>query len=74
MVRDTILGEIPALFNSEFYGSVALLIALMLIGLNTYYELNNITLSTVFVIGFVIRMVAYKYDWHTKNSKRIIFN
>jgi len=64
VVRDTILGEIPALFNSEFYGSVALLIGLMIIGINEYYELNDISLSAVFIIGFVIRMVAYKYDWH----------
>ncbi|PIR37605.1 MAG: hypothetical protein COV35_08905 [Alphaproteobacteria bacterium CG11_big_fil_rev_8_21_14_0_20_39_49] len=70
VVRDTILGEIPALFNSEFYGSVALLIALMMIGLNEYYELNNITLSAVFVMGFVIRMIAYKYNWHLPKIRK----
>ncbi len=70
VVRDTILGEIPSLFNSEFYGSVALLVALMLIGINEYSELNNVTLSAVFVIGFLIRMVAYKYDWHLPKIRK----
>jgi uncharacterized membrane protein YeiH len=70
VVRDTILGEIPSLFNSEFIGSVALLIAIMLVGLDKYYVLNNITISAVFITGFAIRMIAYKYDWHLPKIRK----
>lgn len=64
VMRDILLNQVPLLLKSDFYGSVALLVGLVIYILNYFGLLNNISLSILFVLGFTIRMVAFKFDWH----------
>jgi len=64
IIRDMIVNELPTVFASGFYGSVALLIGLALWTLDQAEYLSNVTIAIVFVAAFCIRMMAYKYSWH----------
>ncbi|MDD5359062.1 MAG: TRIC cation channel family protein [Sulfurovaceae bacterium] len=64
VMRDILLNQVPLLLKSDFYGSVALLIGLVIYILNYFQILNSLSLSILFVLGFTIRMVAFKFDWH----------
>lgn len=64
VMRDILLNQVPLLLKSDFYGSVALLVGLIIYILNYFQILNNLSLSILFVLGFTIRMVAFKFDWH----------
>jgi uncharacterized membrane protein YeiH len=69
VMRDILLNQVPLLLKSDFYGSIALLIGGLIYILNYYGMLNSYWLSIVFAIGFSIRMVAFKMDWHLPNLK-----
>lgn len=64
VMRDILLNQVPLLLKSDFYGSVALLVGLVIYILNYFGLLNSLSLSIVFIVGFTIRMVAFKFDWH----------
>lgn len=69
VMRDILLNQVPLLLKSDFYGSVALLVGLVIYILNYFGLLNSLSLSIVFIVGFTIRMVAFKFDWHLPKIK-----
>ncbi|MBD3807689.1 MAG: TRIC cation channel family protein [Epsilonproteobacteria bacterium] len=69
VMRDILLNQVPLLLKSDFYGSVALLVGLIIYLLDYFDALNSLTLSIVFIVGFAIRMLAFKLDWHLPKLK-----
>ncbi len=69
VMRDILLNQVPLLLKSDFYGSVALLVGLIIYLLDYFGALNSLTLSIVFIVGFAIRMLAFKLDWHLPKIK-----
>ena len=63
-LRDIIVNRMPAFLISDFYGSVALIIATVVYLLNHYNQINILTLSITFVIGVLLRLLAYYKKWH----------
>ncbi len=63
IIRDILLNDVPIIFKSGFYGSVAILIGVSVWGLSEFDEINKITLSCVFILGLFIRLIAYRYRW-----------
>ena len=64
VVRDILLNRVPLLLTSEFYGTVSLLVGLILYG---FAELNisgYIPLMIVFVCGVALRLLAYYKQWN----------
>jgi uncharacterized membrane protein YeiH len=64
IIRDTLVQETPSVLKEGFYGSVAILIALVLYVLNRFDVLNEINVLLVFVIALVVRLLAHLKDWH----------
>jgi uncharacterized membrane protein YeiH len=64
IIRDVIINEVPAVLSSGFYGSVALIIAAAMYGLSAYDLLNNLSISAVFCLGLLVRLVAHFREWH----------
>jgi uncharacterized membrane protein YeiH len=61
--RDVIINEVPFVFKTGFYGTVALLVGLFIYLLEEF-DLNNIyTMGVVFVFAVVLRVVAYYRKW-----------
>ncbi|MEY3002369.1 MAG: hypothetical protein RLZZ428_744 [Pseudomonadota bacterium] len=63
IIRDVIINEIPFVFKTGFYGTIALLIGLILYLLHLNSMVNFVTLSMVFCFGVVLRLIAYYKKW-----------
>ncbi len=64
VMRDMLLNKIPFLLTSELYGTISLLIGLLIYILNIYNSINIFSLSFVFIIGLIFRLLAYNKKWH----------
>ena len=63
ITRDVIINEVPFVFKTGFYGTIALLVAIVLYGMDQFEVLNIYTISMLFVAGVVLRIVAYQKKW-----------
>lgn len=63
ITRDIIINEVPFVFKTGFYGTVALLIGLLMYLLHEFSWVNIYTTTAVFIIGVLIRVVAYYRKW-----------
>jgi uncharacterized membrane protein YeiH len=64
ILRDVLVNETPIVLKGDFYGSVALLTAACLYGLNGIGQNNDITTAIVFIIALATRLTAYRLGWH----------
>lgn len=63
ITRDIIINEVPFVFKTGFYGTVALLVGLLMYLLHMFDFLNYYTTILVFVLGVSIRVIAYYRKW-----------
>jgi uncharacterized membrane protein YeiH len=63
IIRDVIINEIPFVLKTGFYGTISLMIGLILYLLNAYGLMDIYTLSIVFVLGVLLRLLAYYKQW-----------
>ena len=61
--RDIIINEIPFVFKTGFYGTVSLLIGLILFALNYFDIIFFGSLSIVFIFCVLLRIFAYYKKW-----------
>ncbi len=64
VMRDILINKIPLILVSEFYGSVALLVGLLVFVLGLFSWLNPFTIMIVFVVGVGLRFIAINREWH----------
>jgi len=63
-LRDIIVNRMPAFLISDFYGSVALVVATIVYTLNHYNQISLFTLLITFIFGICLRLLAYYEQWH----------
>jgi uncharacterized membrane protein YeiH len=63
ITRDVIINEVPFVFKTGFYGTVSLLVGLLLYMFHTFDYTNVYTTSMVFLLGIAIRILAYYRKW-----------
>lgn len=64
IMRDTLLNRVPVVLTSELYGSVSILVGIVVFVLDYINLVNWISLLVVFTLGLVLRLVAYYQKWH----------
>lgn len=64
IMRDILVNDIPTILVSEFYGSVAILIALLIWSCDTLGLHGTPCILIIGVLGLSLRLLAYFYDWH----------
>lgn len=64
VTRDIMINKVPSVLVSDFYGSISLIVALMLALLHLSGYLNNYTILAVGAISIGIRLIAYLKAWH----------
>jgi len=64
ILRDVLSNEIPAVFKSDFYGSVAIVAALSLYGLHVFEYDSDLYILMLFGALLLLRLLAYKMKWH----------
>jgi uncharacterized membrane protein YeiH len=63
VTRDILINQVPSVLTGGFYGTVALIVALLLMLLHAYDTLNGYTLGAVALFGVALRLIAYRRGW-----------
>jgi len=63
ITRDIIINEVPFVFKTGFYGTVALLVGLLIYLLEMFGLLTFYPMGVVFMIGVSLRVLAYYKKW-----------
>jgi uncharacterized membrane protein YeiH len=63
-IRDILINKIPFILVSEFYATVAIFIGVVMYMLHEFDQINVINLIIIFIIGVIIRLLAYYKKWH----------
>lgn len=63
VIRDIMINELPAVLISDFYGSIAILIAMTLFALDKFDLLNPMSTLSVALLTIILRLLAYNKKW-----------
>ncbi len=64
VIRDILINQVPAILISDFYGSISVIVSILLLLLHVSGFLNQTTILLVAIFSIVLRLVAYKQKWH----------
>ncbi len=64
VTRDIMINQVPTVLISDFYGSIAVIVALALATLELLNVLNEVSISAVAVLSVILRLIAFKRGWH----------
>ena len=62
-IRDILINRVPSILVSEFYATVALIIATIIFTLELFELRNLFTMMIVFIFGVILRLLAYYKKW-----------
>jgi len=63
-IRDVLINRIPFILVSQFYATVALIVASMVYILEVFQIRNIISLILVFIFGVLLRVIAVHKKWN----------
>lgn len=63
IIRDVIINEVPFVLKTGFYGTIAIMIAIVLYVLDMYDLISVYTITGLFFSSLVLRLLAYKHHW-----------
>lgn len=63
LTRDILINKVPAVLVTDFYGSIALLVALLLFIFHHFDFLHEVSIFSVAVLAITVRLVAYFKGW-----------
>lgn len=64
VLRDIMINQVPAILISDFYGSIALIVSVLLYLLHVSDEINNATILAVSLFATILRLLAFYKKWH----------
>ncbi|NOR57133.1 MAG: trimeric intracellular cation channel family protein [Sulfurimonas sp.] len=64
VTRDIMINQVPTVLISDFYGSIAIIVALLLALLELFNSLNAVSISIVAFLSIILRLIAFKREWH----------
>ena len=63
-IRDILINRVPSILVSQFYATVALIIASIIYVLELLHLRSLPILTIVFIFGVALRLLAYYRNWH----------
>lgn len=63
LLRDTMINQVPQVLISDFYGSIAIIVALLIYAIQLCGCLNSWSVAAIGIFSFTLRLVAYKRNW-----------
>lgn len=69
VLRDILINQVPAVLVSDFYGSIALIVSVLLLILAPLIGLSTLTVATVAAVAVSLRLLAYIKGWHLPTLK-----
>lgn len=62
--RDIMINQVPTVLVSDFYGSIAVIVAFLLGALNFFNAINEFNIIVVAILSITLRLLAFKREWH----------
>lgn len=69
IIRDMMVNEVPTILNSDFYGTVALLMAAVMYGMDYFGTASSLNITLLFFFALALRLYAYKKGWQLPRLK-----
>jgi len=63
VIRDILINQVPAILISDFYGSISVIVSVLLLLLHVSDLLNQTSILLVAIFSIALRLVAYKQKW-----------
>jgi uncharacterized membrane protein YeiH len=63
VTRDTLINQVPTVLTGGFYGTIALIIAVLLMGANFLGVMNDFVITGIALFGVALRLYAYAQKW-----------
>jgi uncharacterized membrane protein YeiH len=63
VARDIVLNKVPAVFKTDFYTAIALIIGFILFILQYFLLLDSLSIFLLFCSGIILRIIAYWKEW-----------
>jgi uncharacterized membrane protein YeiH len=63
VLRDMLINQIPIVLKSEFYATVAIVVAIGIYLCHFFDILSYVSIGIIFCIGFALRLLAYYQKW-----------
>ena len=63
IARDVIINEVPFVLKTGFYGTISLLIGLLLYLLESFHLISFISITILFISSLSLRIIAYYKNW-----------
>lgn len=64
VLRDTMINQVPSVLISDFYGSIAIIVSVLLLILTSIGMLNSWGVAAVAGFAIGLRLLAYTKQWH----------
>jgi uncharacterized membrane protein YeiH len=64
VLRDTMINQVPSVLISDFYGSIAIIVSVLLLILTSLGMLNSWGVAAVAGFAVALRLLAYTKQWH----------
>ena len=63
IIRDIILNKIPFILTNDFYGTIAIVVGILVWTLSQYSLINPFSTISVLVLGVIMRLLAIRFQW-----------
>jgi len=67
ILRDVLLNEVPYILKGGFYAMVSIIIGICMYILHIIHQLNFLTISILFFLCVILRIIAFYKDWELPN-------
>ncbi|HQS66911.1 MAG TPA: trimeric intracellular cation channel family protein [Sulfuricurvum sp.] len=64
VIRDTMINQVPSVLVTDFYGSIALIVAILLLISNKLIGIHTIQVAIIAAFAIILRLLAYYKQWH----------
>ena len=64
VTRDIMINKVPTVLISDFYGSIAVIVALLLGAVQLLGFMNEFTIISIALFSIALRLIAYKKERH----------
>lgn len=64
VLRDTMINQVPSVLISDFYGSIALIVAILMLIMNKLWGIHTIEVAVIAAFAIILRLLAYYKQWH----------
>jgi uncharacterized membrane protein YeiH len=70
VLRDTMINQVPSVLISDFYGSIAIIVSVLLLLLAQINMINTLGVAGVAAFAIFLRLLAVKKQWHLPKLNR----